>query len=297
MVDRRAFLGGLGAAFLSSRLSLRAEGRPRITLLHTNDTHSQLEPLSSGSMAGRGGIARRAALVKRFRAQGGNLLLLDAGDVFQGTPYFNRFKGALDYKLMSLAGYDAGTLGNHDFDAGVEGLLTALDDAAFPLLNCNFTWKGAPRLEARIRPYLVKDFPGLKVGITGVGVEFHGLVFPKNHEGVGWRDPVEPLKAMVLRLREVEKVDMVVVLSHLGLDKHGAAIDDLNLARLVPGIDAIIGGHTHTFMDAPVRVEDTHIFQVGYAGVTLGRMDFALSRRGNPIACGYGSVPITDLIS
>ncbi|WP_005037153.1 bifunctional metallophosphatase/5'-nucleotidase [Holophaga foetida] len=294
MVDRRAFLGGLGAAFLASRLPLRAESSPRITLLHTNDTHSHLEPLASGSLAGRGGIARRAALVKRLRSQGGNLLLLDAGDVFQGTPYFNRFKGSLDYKLMSMAGYDAGTLGNHDFDAGIEGLMTALEEATFPILNCNFTWEGAPRLGQKILPWTVKTFPGLKVGLTGVGVEFHGLVFPKNHEGVGWRDPVAPLGAVVRRLREVEKVDLLVVLSHLGLDHHGAAIDDLNLARLVPGIDVIIGGHTHTFMDTPVRVDDTHIFQVGYAGVNLGRMDFALGPKGEAIACGSASLPLVD---
>lgn len=297
MVDRRSFLAGMGAALLGSRLPLRADTKPRITLLHTNDTHSHLEPMASGPMAGRGGIARRAAMVKRFRSLGGNLLLLDAGDVFQGTPYFNRFRGALDYRLMSMAGYDAGTLGNHDFDAGIEGLLAALDEAAFPVLNCNFTWKGAALLEQRIHPWLVKDLPSLRVGITGVGVEFQGLVFSGNHKGVGWTDPIAPLKAVVKRLRTTEKVDMVVVLSHLGLDQRGGAIDDLNLARLVPGIDVIIGGHTHTFMEAPARVEETHIFQVGYAGVNLGRMDFALGRKVGPIACGFGSIPMTDLIS
>lgn len=294
MVDRRAFLGGLGAALLASRLPLRAEASPRITLLHTNDTHSHLEPLASGALAGRGGIARRAGLVKRLRAQGGNLLLLDAGDVFQGTPYFNRFRGLLDYKLMSMAGYDAGTLGNHDFDAGIEGLLAALEEASFPMLNCNFSWKGAPRLAERIRPWTVKAIHGLKVGLTGVGVEFRGLVFPKNHAGVEWRDPVAPLKGVVEYLRTVEKVDLVVVLSHLGHDHHGEAIDDLNLARLVPDIDVIIGGHTHTFLDAPVQIGSTRIFQVGYGGVNLGRMDFTLGPRGRMIACGSAAIPLVE---
>jgi len=296
MVDRRAFLGGLGAALLASRLPLHAESEPvrRITLLHTNDTHSHLEPFGpgNGSLSGRGGIARRAALVKRLRTLSPNLLLLDAGDVFQGTPYFSRFKGLLDYQLMSMMGYDAGTLGNHDFDNGVEGLVEALGEATFPILNCNFTWKGAPRLGERIRPYLVKSCPGLKVGLTGVGVEFAGLVFPKNHAGVAWQDPVAPLRRVVQRLREVEKVDLVVVLSHLGHDHHGAAIDDLSLAQLVPGIDAIIGGHTHTFMEAPVQAGTAQIFQVGFGGVNLGRMDFVMSPTGRALACGAAAMPV-----
>nr|WP_320131143.1 metallophosphoesterase [uncultured Holophaga sp.] len=291
MVERRMFLAGLGAALAASRLPLRAaEPAPaRITLLHTNDTHSHLEPFgpASGALAGRGGIARRAAMVKRIRSQGGPVLLLDAGDVFQGTPYFNRFHGALDYRLMSLAGYDAGTLGNHDFDGGVEGLCAALEEARFPILNCNYDMQGAPALASRIRPWLIREFPGLRVGLTGVGVDLRGLVAPRHHQGVAWRDPVPPLKAAVEHLRHTEKADLIVVLSHLGFDREGAAIDDLNLAKLVPGMDAIISGHTHTFMERPVDVAGTRIFQVGYGGVNLGRMDFSLDQRGRAVACGH----------
>ena len=132
-MERRNFLASLGALGLASCVSLRGKNSPanaRLTLLHTNDTHSRIEPFGpgNGNVSGKGGMARRATLVKRLRNQLGNVLLLDAGDVFQGTPYFNRYKGVLDYKLMSMMGYDAGTLGNHDFDNGVSGLLSAMEE-------------------------------------------------------------------------------------------------------------------------------------------------------------------------
>jgi 5'-nucleotidase len=286
-MKRRNFIASLGAAVAASRLPLQgadAPGVTRITLLHTNDTHSRIEPFGpgNGAISGKGGMARRATLVKQLRKELGNVLLLDAGDVFQGTPYFNRYKGFLDYKLMSMVGYDAGTLGNHDFDNGVEGLVAAMAEAKFPFVNCNLDLKGAPGLAKRVQPWLVRELAGVKVGITGVCVDFKGLVAPKNHEGVIWLDPLESLKPVVKHLREAEKVDMVVLLSHLGYDLKGAGWDDLTLAAKLPGIDAIIGGHSHTFLEEPVKVKneggETLIFQVGFGGVNLGRMDFTLSR-------------------
>ena len=235
-------------------------------------------------------MARRATLVKQLRQQLGSVLLLDAGDTFQGTPYFNRYKGRLDYQLMRMVGYDAGTLGNHDFDNGVGMLVEAMEsmeqlqhaNPPFAFLNCNFDCKGAPALGKRLRPYLVKEFPGIRVGLTGVGVAFAGLVAPKNHEGITWRDPYESLQPIVKRLREVEKVDLVVVLSHLGYNANGTAPDDLRMPGVVAGIDAIIGGHSHTFLEAPIKVPqaqgETLVFQVGFGGVNLGRMDFAMAR-------------------
>lgn len=280
-MKRRTFLGFMGAAAGAAALPLRSQAispKGRVTLLHTNDTHSHIEPFdaSSGPLAGRGGMARRGALVKQLRRQLPNVLLLDAGDVFQGTPYFNQFKGRLDYKLMSLVGYDAVTLGNHDFDNGVESLVEAMEEARFPFVNCNLDARQAPALAKRLSPWIVKDLPGIRVGITGVCVAFEGLVAPKNHAGVVWHDPLVCLPPVVKHLREVERVDMVVVLSHLGHDAPDAILDDQKLAARVMGIDAIIGGHSHTFLDAPVKVGDTHIFQVGWGGVNLGRMDFHL---------------------
>ncbi|WP_243301159.1 bifunctional metallophosphatase/5'-nucleotidase [Geothrix oryzisoli] len=307
-MDRRHFLASLGAAAVASQVPLKAAEGPasgRITLLHTNDTHSRIEPFGpgNGAISGKGGMARRATLVKQLRRQLGSVLLLDAGDTFQGTPYFNRYKGRLDYQLMRMIGYDATTLGNHDFDNGVGMLVEAMAsmeqlehrNPPFAFLNCNFDCKGAPELAKRIRPYLVRDFPGVKVGITGVGVAFAGLVAPKNHEGVSWKDPFESLKPVVKRLREVEKVDLVVVLSHLGYDVKDAGYDDLRMPGQVAGIDAIIGGHSHTFLDAPVKVKqaqgETLVFQVGFGGVNLGRMDFALAR-GEVKAASGAAMPV-----
>ncbi|MDR3682763.1 MAG: metallophosphoesterase [Geothrix sp.] len=308
-MDRRDFLASLGAATVAAHLPLGAAAPPvssgRITLLHTNDTHSHIEPFEPGNgpISGMGGVARRATLLHQLRRELGPVLLLDAGDTFQGTPYFNRYKGRLDYQLMRMLGYDAGTLGNHDFDNGVGPLVEAMESMEqlqhahppFAFVNCNFDLKGAPALGRRVRPYLIREFPGLRVGITGVGVAFAGLVAPKNHEGIGWRDPYECLRPVVQRLREVEKADLVVVLSHLGYDMKGAAPDDLQMPGQVAGIDAIIGGHSHTFLEAPTRVPqgrgETLVFQVGFGGVNLGRMDFAMARGGLRSASGT-SMPV-----
>ncbi|MBL0313653.1 MAG: metallophosphatase [Holophagaceae bacterium] len=284
-MERRHFLASMAAAAAAAQLPLRgSEGSPasRITLLHTNDTHSHIEPFGpgNGQASGKGGMARRSTMVKQLRAAIPNLLLLDAGDTFQGTPYFNQYKGKLDFELMSKVGYDASTLGNHDFDNGVDMLLEAMEFAKFPFLNCNFDCKGAPALAKRLRPWIIKEFPGFKVGLTGVGVDFKGLVSAENHKGVDWISPDEALKPVIHHLRDVEKVDLVVLLSHMGYDLHGDAVDDLHLPKLVPGIDAIIGGHSHTFLDQPTKIQqdrgETHIFQVGWGGINLGRMDFAM---------------------
>ena len=311
-MDRRNFLASLSAVAVASRVPLRASDDPpsasgsgRITLLHTNDTHSRIEPFGpgNGAISGLGGVARRATLVKQLRQQLGAVLLLDAGDTFQGTPYFNRYKGRLDYQLMRMVGYDAGTLGNHDFDNGVGMLVEAMEsmeqlkhaNPPFPFVNCNFDCKGAPVLGNRLRPYLVREFPGMRVGITGVGVAFAGLVAPKNHVGITWRDPYESLRPIVKRLREVEKVDLVVVLSHLGYNMNGSAPDDLRMPGQVAGIDAIIGGHSHTFLETPTKVPqpqgETLVFQVGFGGVNLGRMDFALAR-GQVRSASGNSMPV-----
>ncbi|HEX9082350.1 MAG TPA: metallophosphoesterase [Holophagaceae bacterium] len=310
-MERRDFLATLGAATaasaLPSTLPLRAAEIPasgRITLLHTNDTHSHIEPFGpgNGALSGRGGIARRGTLVHQLRASVANSLLLDAGDTFQGTPYFNRYKGKLDYRLMRMVGYDATTLGNHDFDNGVGPLVAAIEsmermnhaNAPFAFINCNFDFKGAPELGKWMRPWMVREFPGMKVGITGVGVAFAGLVAPQNHVGVEWRDPYESLKPVVKHLREQEKVDLVVVLSHLGYQMDGN-FDDLRLPAHVPGVDAVIGGHSHTFLDTPTRLPqaqgETLVFQVGFGGVNLGRMDFAVAR-GEVRASGGSSTAV-----
>lgn len=297
-MKRRDFLGTLAAAGAAAHLPLRAAataGATRLTLLHTNDTHDHLDPFPAGTgrQSGLGGIARRATLVKRLRKELGNVLLLDAGDAFQGTPYFNEWKGRLDFKLMSLVGYDAVTLGNHDFDDGVDGLLDAMQEATFPFVCANLDFSGAPALGKRVSPFLIKEAGGIRVGILGATIAFHGLVLPENHKGVEWLDPVSVLKPLVRKLREEERCDFIVLASHCGMKGEGGRAGNLEIAAQVPGLHAIISGHTHYFMDQPTIVKndqgETVVFEVGYGGTEIGRLDFSF-RNGKLAAWSRSAV-------
>jgi 5'-nucleotidase len=249
-----------------------------ITILHTNDTHSQIDPLPpNDANAGKGGVARRATLVKRIRHENPNTLLVDAGDVMQGTPYFNFYRGEVEYKAMSAIGYDAGTLGNHEFDNGVDALAAALKFANFDLVSANYDVKGTV-LEGRVKPYVVKTLAGIKVGLFGLGVSPVALITPANFKGVTYNDPVVSAREVVKTLKEKERCALVVCMSHLGYHENGQRGDSL-VASQVDGIDFIAGGHTHTFMKEPVKTKqpcgaETLIFQVGKSGINVGRVDF-----------------------
>ncbi|WP_068599161.1 bifunctional metallophosphatase/5'-nucleotidase [Vaginella massiliensis] len=253
----------------------------KITLLHTNDQHSRIEPFElskNAETSGRGGFARRATMIHQIRQQEKNVVLLDAGDVFQGTPYFNMFGGELEFKLMSKMGYDVGTLGNHEFDNRLEGLKKQLPHAKFDIINSNYDFTNTI-LEGQIKPYkiLIKD--GVKIGVFAVGVELKGIVDPRAYQETVYLDPIEIAHDMVKKLREEEHCDLVICLSHLGYEYSTNQVSDKVLARSTSGIDIIIGGHTHTFLPEPQvfknRVgEDVLINQVGWAGLFLGRIDF-----------------------
>jgi 5'-nucleotidase len=288
-MNRRDFIrqATFGTAALSTLAALPAAAAKvpaKLTILHTNDMHSRIEPFPEGSAqwAGLGGMARRATMIQQIRTQEPNVLLLDSGDIFQGTPYFNFFGGELEYKLMSQMGYDASTLGNHDFDNGLEGLLRQLPNASFPFLIANYDFTNTP-LAGRFKPYKVFEKAGVRVGVFGLGIELKGLVSDKNFGATQYLDPVAKAKEMVTQLRGPEKCDLIICLSHLGYKYSGVAevnkIDDRKLAAQVSGIDLILGGHTHTFMEAPepIASPDGHktlINQVGWSGINLGRLDF-----------------------
>lgn len=255
----------------------------KLTILHTNDVHSRLEPfpMNDPKFPGMGGAARRAALIKSIRNTEPNVLLLDAGDIFQGTPYFNFYHGEPEMKVMSQMGYDAATIGNHDFDAGADGLATQLAHANFPMLNCNYTFTGSP-LEGKIQPHKIFNKGGLRIGVFGIGVELKGLV-PKNLYGeIVYNDAVEKANATALYLKADQKCDLVICLSHLGYSYTGSQVSDLVLAAQSQHINLIIGGHTHTFLDHPTRVKNRKgaevlINQVGWGGLRLGRIDYFVS--------------------
>jgi len=249
-----------------------------ITILHTNDTHSQIDPLpANDANAGKGGVARRATVVKRVRKENPNTLLVDAGDVLQGTPYFNFYKGEVEYKAMSAIGYDVGTLGNHEFDNGVEALAKALTFANFDIVSANYDVKGTV-LEQRVKRYVVKTLAGIRVGLFGLGVSPVALITPDNFHGVTYIDPVVAARDVVKKLREEERCALVVCMSHLGYNADAKSGDSF-VASQVDGIDFIASGHTHTFMKEPVTQTQpcgakTTIFQVGKSGIYVGRVDF-----------------------
>ena len=295
MITRRKFLttsAAFGATLIGLPRSLElisgyAAADTIVTILHTNDTHSQIDPLpANDANAGKGGVARRATLVKRIRQENPNTLLVDAGDVMQGTPYFNFYRGEVEYKAMSAIGYDAGTLGNHEFDNGVEALAAALKFANFDLVSANYDVKGSV-LEDRVKPYVVKTLGGIRVGLFGLGISPVALITPANFKGVTYNDPVVSAREVVKTLREKERCALVVCMSHLGYHEDGQRGDSL-VASQVDGIDFIAGGHTHTFMKEPVKTKqpcgaETLIFQVGKSGINVGRVDFTF-RTGKLIA-------------
>jgi len=300
MINRRKFLrtsAAFGALIVASPASLRPSnkrpvfttssldataGETLITILHTNDTHSQIDPIPANdkTYAGKGGVARRASLVKRIRQENPNTLLIDAGDAFQGTPYFNFYKGEVEYKAMSAIGYDVGTLGNHEFDNGVESLAAALKFANFDFVSANYDVQGTV-LEGRIKPYVVRNLDGIRIGLFGLGISPVALITPANFKGLTYRDPITVSRDVVKTLREKERCALVVCMSHLGYYEKPkpSEVGDSQVAAQVDGIDFIASGHTHTFMEQPVPVRQpsgaqTLIFQVGRSGIYVGRVDF-----------------------
>ncbi len=257
----------------------------KLTILHTNDTHSRLEPfpMDGGRNQGLGGIAGRAQLINKIRSEEENVLLLDAGDIFQGTPYFNIYKGEPEIKAMSAMRYDACTIGNHDFDAGMENLATQLTrHANFPMLVCNYDFTGTP-MEQKTKPYQVFKKGKLKIGVFGVSIEGRGLIPDGLFGATKYLDPVAKANEIADQLKRNEGCDMIICLSHLGNKYSDNKVSDEVLAKESENIDLIIGGHTHTFLDNPLvyknkKGDDILVNQVGWAGIILGRLDFEFSK-------------------
>ena len=262
-----------------------------ITILHTNDVHSHVEPFSKdhSEFPNKGGFERRATLISEIRRQNPNTLLFDAGDIFQGTPYFNFYGGEIEFKLMSMLGYDAITIGNHDFDNGMDGLDKQLPNAKFDIISSNYDFKNTI-LESKVSDYKIYNKSGIKIGVFGLGIELEGLVSKDLYKETKYLDPIDIANETAKKLKETENCDIVICLSHLGYkyEKFPNKISDLNLAKSTKNIDLIIGGHTHTFMNKPVVVKnnvgnDVLINQVGCFGLYLGRIDFSFDSDNNKI--------------
>jgi len=258
----------------------------KLTILHTNDTHSRLEPfpMDGGRNQGMGGVAARAKLIEEIRATEEQVLLLDAGDIFQGTPYFNIYKGEPEIKAMTMMGYDACTIGNHDFDAGMENLATQLTrHARFPMLVSNYDFSGTP-MENKTEPYRIFKKGKLTIGVLGVSIEGKGLIPDNLFGNTVYLDPVQKANETAAFLKKRKNCDLVICLSHLGNQYKGYdKVSDEILARESEHIDLIIGGHTHTFLDQPLLYKnksgnDVLVNQVGFAGLILGRLDFEFTK-------------------
>ncbi len=285
------------ATLLSLGLSLSSfknNSVQHLTILHTNDVHSHIDPFPATDPrnANMGGVSRRAALIESIRKENSNVLLLDAGDIFQGTPYFNYYGGELEFKLMSMMQYDATTIGNHDFDNSVDGLLAQMPHATFNFISSNYDFKNTV-LDGYIKPYKIFKKQGLKIGVFGLGIELEGLVDKRMYKETVYNDPIETTQDMVRILKQENKCDLIICLSHLGYKykENPNKICDLRLAELTDNIDLIIGGHTHTFLDKPTILKnksgnDVLVNQVGCYGINLGRIDFYFDSDKNKIAQG-----------
>jgi len=299
-MNRRTFIQQTSAAASLAAIggltlpSFNTKKQQHITILHTNDTHSHVEPFEAShyKYANKGGVARRATLIESIRRENPNTLLLDAGDIFQGTPYFNYFGGELEFKLMSMLNYDLATIGNHDFDNSIDGLYKQLPHAKFNFVSANYDFKNTV-LDTHVKPYQIFIRDGIKIGIFGLGIELTGLVSPKMYKETVYLDPIEIAQDMSQILKEEQQCDLVICLSHLGYyyKRNPTTVSDLNLAKLTKNIDLIIGGHTHTFLPKPTIVKNTIdenmlVNQVGAYGINLGRIDFYFDNENNKTSQG-----------
>ncbi len=304
-MNRRSFLGkaGLGSLlFASGQFPLQAMNGPeivKITILHTNDVHSRIEPfpMDGGKYQGLGGAAKRAALVNKIRKEEKNVLLLDAGDIFQGTPYFNFFGGELEFKLMTEMKYDASTIGNHDFDAGLDILhKNFTSHAEFPFINCNYDFSDTV-MNGHVQQHKVFEKSGVKIGILGVGVELDGLVPTNLFGNTRYLPPIENANKTAKYLKHDLKCDYIICLSHLGFQYDSDKVSDHNLAAASKYIDLIIGGHTHTLLDEAVVLKNSEgrpvtVNQVGWAGIALGRIDvlFERNKKNKCVTCNNQTI-------
>lgn len=285
-LNRRNFLkniGVLGGTIALSQLPTDLWAKPteiKLTILHTNDVHSRIEPfpMDGSKLQGLGGVARRSTLINKIRKEEKHVLLFDAGDMFQGTPYFNLFDGELELTLMSKLGYDAGTFGNHEFDNGIDGILKHFDKANFPFVTSNYDFSNTA-LAGKTKEYLILERGGIRIGVFGLGVNVEGLVDKKNYAGMKYLNPIAVANRIVPTLKNKHKCDIVICLSHLGYSYTTDQISDLKLAAATKDIDLIIGGHTHTYLEEPTRVlnaagKETIVNQAATGGAILGRIDF-----------------------
>jgi len=290
MLNRRKFIQQSSAALAGLGLigvpitAYPKDRYTKVTILHTNDVHSRIEPFPpGGKRAGLGGFARRAALLKQIRQQEEHVLLLDAGDMIQGTAYFNLFQGDLEIKLMNELGYDAVTIGNHDFDAGMDGLENMINKANFPFISSNYNFSNT-LVHNKVYPHHIFKRGDVTIGVFGLGIELDGLVPPDKHGETQYNQPINVAANTANLLKNERACDLVICLSHLGIEYDFQKPSDSVLAQSVNNIDLIIGGHTHTLLDQPKTFANPAgqrvlVNQVGWAGTHVGLIEYFFEKK------------------
>lgn len=276
----------LAIAFLViiSTFQLAAEKKIKLVILHTNDTHSQVEPTEKSNLktADMGGYARRMGVIEKIRSEEKNVLLFDTGDFSQGTPYFNFFNGRVEIDALNRMQYDAGTLGNHEFDNGIDTLAVILQKARFPMISSNYEVDNTP-IKNQIQPYIILKKFGLKIGIMALNVDPKSLIIESNYRGLVYRDPIEKAQELSAFLKNKKKCDLVICLSHLGSDSTSVDVNDFTVAHQTKHIDIILGGHSHSLLEN-VKTNNANgkkviISQMGKSGLYLGRIDLELKKK------------------
>jgi 5'-nucleotidase len=255
----------------------------KLIILHTNDTHSNIDPFPANhaKFPNMGGVSRRDAYIRKIRTENEHVLVLDSGDIFQGTPYFNRYKGTLELKLMSEMGYDAATMGNHDFDAGLDGFLHALPHANFPFLCANYDFSETI-LAGKTQKNRIFQRGSWKIGVFGIGVELEGLVPNDKFGATKYLDPIVTANQQAEELKK-QGCNLIICLSHLGLEYDSDKVSDMVLAEKSSGIQLILGGHTHSLLPQPRYVKNASgqlvlINQTGWAGLHIGHLELELDQ-------------------
>ncbi|MDR1652424.1 MAG: metallophosphatase [Prevotellaceae bacterium] len=267
----------------SFALQLYGQQTKKIVILHSNDTHSQVTPTDSRAKEpNKGGYARRMGVIDSIRALEQNVLLLDAGDFFQGTPYFNFFNGRVEVDAMNRMKYDAVTLGNHEFDNGTDTLAQILKMANFPVVDANYDVSGTA-LNELVKPYIVLERFGMRIGIFGLSPDPRGLIFEKYYRGIVFSDPIKTAVKTSNYLKKKEKCDLIICLSHIGTEDIEQNDNDFKIARASKFIDVIIGGHSHTLTADNTAVMNKRgkpviLSQMGKSGLFLGKIELTISR-------------------
>ncbi len=289
MLNRKSFIKqsiGLGTGFfVTSYLGAKPfkAKKKKFTIFHTNDIHSRIVPFleNDAKYPNQGGLIALAKLYTLEKEKVENSILLDCGDVFQGTPYFNFFKGKIEYELMSKMGYTATTLGNHDFDNGIVGLQNVKKHRNFEIICSNYDIENSP-LSKDVITHKILIINGITIGLIGLGINPEGLINLDNCKGITYKDPVQTANELAKKLKDKEKCDVVICISHLGLSYKNDKVCDTILAKKSANIDVIIGGHTHSFLDAPMQLKNSLnnqiiVNQAGWSALKLGQINLELS--------------------